>query len=125
MNRLQTPGATGATSRQKKDRLGPMLNPSVNKRSPSNGEAADFTTSDPRSNRSKPRGHRKNGSLGSVNGDGFTCVMPRHLFERYRLVIARVAGLSELHHALRHHLLHGFARGLQVVARVELFRSLH
>src|SRR5271157_2444684 len=46
-------------------------------------------------------------------------VPARHLCERDGGVVAGVAGLAELRHALGHHFLHGLARGLEVVARIE------
>src|SRR5579862_8025821 len=45
-------------------------------------------------------------------------------FDRDRLIIAGMACLAELGHALRNYFFHGFASGLKVVARIELLRAL-
>src|SRR3954465_14240914 len=50
-------------------------------------------------------------------------VLLRHLGQRNRLVVAGVAGLAEFLHPLGHDFLHRFARGFEIVARIELLRS--
>src|SRR5690242_4180712 len=48
----------------------------------------------------------------------------RHLGNRDGFVVAGVSGLSELRHAQGHDFLHGVARWLQIVTRIELLRRL-
>src|SRR5262249_44602967 len=62
--------------------------------------------------------------LASVRRAYRSCVQELHLVERARLVVAGVARLPELAHALRDDGLHRGAALLQVRARVELARRL-
>src|ERR1022692_3710835 len=66
------------------------------------------------------------GLLGSNQRGGAQCAVRialGDLGDRNRTVVACVAGLTELRHAGGDDLLHGFAGGLVVVARIELLRA--